>query len=118
VTDQTVPPPPNDGAVPSWIDNSKAIEEESNWENEKKLKNQRNTNDMLWLKFYGWLVICLTAVFSLLFSASLISWSWHYLVSAQYHWLTPEQLSKIQSVIFSGSLGAIVTTIVRRQLDK
>jgi hypothetical protein len=53
-----------------------------------------------------------------MFALSLIVWSWHYLAPACVTWLTAEQLSKIQSVIFSGSLGAIVTSILKKQLDK
>jgi hypothetical protein len=118
VSDQSVPPPPDDGGVPSWVDQDKAQSEEKNWPNEALLKQQKHANDLLWLKCYGWLVVGLTFLFCILFVSSLCAWSWHYLAPAAYHWLTADQLSKIQSVVFSGSLGAIVTSILKKQIDK
>jgi hypothetical protein len=56
--------------------------------------------------------------FTLLFMTTLGTWTWHYIVASDYGWLTEDQLSKIQSIIFSGSLGAIVSGILPRQLAK
>ena len=42
-------------------------------------------------------------VLTLIFVASIVSWTWHYLTPADWHWLTADQLSRIQSVIFSGT---------------
>ncbi|MEX1035964.1 MAG: hypothetical protein WDZ54_08410 [Sneathiella sp.] len=109
-----VPPPPED--LPGWSEDKQARLEEKNWDNEDKLRGQKVANDIIWLKVYGLLIVVVTVVFTALFLASLVIWSVHYLTP--YGWLNPEQLSKIQSVIFSGSLGAIVSTVLQKQLQK
>jgi hypothetical protein len=111
-------PPPEDPDPPEWANQSRAKNEEKEWSNEDQLRGAKHKNDMLWLSCYGWLVVAATIFFTLLFMASLGAWSWHYLAPVGMTWLTPDQLSKIQSVVFSGSLGAIVTSIMRKQMEK
>jgi hypothetical protein len=118
MNDQSVPPPPDDARIPSWVDQDKAVSEGKNWPDEKSLRGQSNANDLRWLWFYGHLVVVLTGVFCILFISSLLSWSWHYLAPDKWHWLDADQLSKIQSVVFSGSLGAIVSSILQKQISK
>jgi len=48
----------------------------------------------------------------------LISWATHYLSPDKFHWLSDDQLSKIQSVLFSGGMGAVVSGIIQKQLKK
>jgi hypothetical protein len=111
-------PPPDTTALPGWADQSRAKAEVKGWTDEDKLRGQRHKNDMLWLSCYGWIVVGLTVMFTLLFVSSLLAWTWHYVAPQTWAWLTPEQLSKIQSIIFSGSLGAIVTSVIKRQIDR
>ena len=113
-----VPEPPIEGDTPRWAADSKAVSEEKNWDDEGLLKGQEIKNNLLWLKTYGWLVVGVTVFLTLMFTASLGIWAWHYLMPEAYCWLSVEQLSKIQSTIFSGSLGAIVTSILRKHIDK
>lgn len=61
-------------------------------------------------------VVIMMCFFVTVFMASLGAWVIHYITP--WCWLTPEQLSKIQSVIFSGSLGAIVSAYMQKQLSK
>ena len=49
---------------------------------------------------------------------ALVSWALHYLLNDSLHWLTPEQLSKIQSILFSGSVGGVVSLVLQKQLKK
>lgn len=107
-------PPPEIGASPKWAD-SMAIAEERKWNDLDKV---RNANDVRWLWVYGNIVVILTAVFAMLFIASLVTWAWHYLAPPSCGWLTPEQLSKVQSVLFSGGMGAVLSSIVQRQISK
>ena len=111
-------PPPEQGEPPEWSKDSLARKEIKYWPDEERLSNQRNKNQLRWLKLYGFLVVVLTCLFTSMFVFGLVAWTWHYVTPASWAWLTENQLSKIQSVIFSGSLGAIVSAIVQRQLAK
>ena len=105
-----IPPPPTDGGgEPPWSKDDKARKESELWPNEDSLKGRRRKNEanLLWL--FGWLTPILVVVFSLLFVVSLIVWTIHQVTPICF--LTADQLSKIQSVIFSGTLGAIVSSL-------
>jgi len=101
---------------PAWADSPRAQEEEKNWTDEDALQGIRRKNDILWHRVYGWVVVVLMIFLVLIFIASLGVWVVHHITP--YQFLTQEQLSKIQSVIFSGSLGAIVSSYMQRQLNK
>lgn len=108
-----IPEPPK--SLPNWVDFKSAKLEQKNWQT---LDEIREKNDGRWLSVYGLIVIFLTLIFSILFISSLVVWSWHYLAPSSWTWLSSEQLSKVQSVLFSGGMGAIVSTIVQKQLSK
>jgi len=114
VTDE-IPPPPD--SVPKWAD-AKATAEEINWPNEKALQGQKDSNQMWALKATGVATVVLIVFFVLVFIFSLGFWIWHQLMPCQYLWMTEAQLSKVQSVIFSGSIGAIVSAYVRKHISK
>lgn len=111
-----LPPPDGADSVPAWAKDENAKKEERFWANEDLLKGVKMGNDILWHRVYGWVVIALMIFFVFVFVASLGVWIFHYL--APWGWLKADQLSKIQSVIFSGSLGAIVSAFMQRQLGK
>ena len=115
-TRNEVPPPPSN--LPSWIGDFQARAEEKNWDKEGRLRGQEERNHLLWLKGYGAVVFVFLICFALLFLGSLACWAAHYLLPANYHWLTDEQLSKIQSIIFSGSIGGVVSIMIQKQLSK
>jgi hypothetical protein len=115
-TDYKVPPPP--GNLPAWSGDLKATAEEKNWDKEGKLRGQEERNHLLWLSGYGFVVFLFLLVFALLFLGSLVSWAVHYLFPGSYHWLSEEQLSKIQSILFSGSIGGAVSIMAQKQLSK
>lgn len=98
-----------------WADDSAAKSEERMW---GELDKTRVKNDVIWLRVYGWVLVALTVTFAVLFIASVVSWSWHYLCPTNWHWLDADQLSKVQSVIFSGGLGAILSSVVQKQISK
>lgn len=111
-------PPPDHQEPPAWFKDQRAQKEERYYPDEDRLSGQRRKNDLLWLGVYGFMVVALMVLFALLFVGSLVAWAWHYIAPVSWGWLTPDQLSKIQSVIFSGSLGGIVSFIAQRQLSK
>jgi len=106
---------PDYDAPPSWADTSSAVAEEKNWND---LDTIRVANDGRWLRLYGWTIVGFTVTFALVFLASLIAWSSHYILPKAWLWLGDDQLSKIQSVLFSGGMGAIISAMVKRQLDR
>lgn len=115
--DDSVPPPPQGTALsPAWAKDSKAKLEEKYWSDEDRLRGVKLKNDILWHQVYGWVVVALMIFFVLTFCVSLAVWILHYV--SPWGWLTPEQLSKIQSVIFSGTLGAIVSAYMQKRLTQ
>jgi|AntRauTorcE11898_2_1112593.scaffolds.fasta_scaffold01106_15 hypothetical protein len=117
MTDREVPPP-DEELIPKWFDDSKAKKEDQNWDKEGKLKGQQETNHLWWLRAYGVLIVLFLVVFAFLFLGSLASWAAHYMLPMSWHWLTLEQLTKIQSVLFSGGIGGVVSLVAQRQLSK
>ncbi len=115
-TDKTVPPPPNE--APAWIGDLNAKAEEDNWDKEGELSGQKGKNHLLWLKAYGWVVMVFLVFFTVLFVGSLGSWAAHYLLPVKFHWLAGGPLSKIQSILFSGSIGGVVSLIAQKELSK
>ena len=113
--EKTVPPPNN---PPAWLGDPQARAEERNWDKEGKLRGQEEKNHLLWLKAYGVVVLLFLSFFAILFIGSPGSWAAHYLLPDGWHWLTSEQLSKIQSILFSGSIGGVVSLVAQRQLSK
>lgn len=113
-----VPPPPDDGEPPRWADDKSAKQEARNWGNDRKLQDAKTWADVWWAKAYGIVAIFLLFVFAILFLGSLTSWAAHYILPECWHWLTGDQLSKIQSVIFSGSLGGVISIVAQKQLSK
>lgn len=101
--------------LPPWAQLDEAKNEEKGWSDLDKV---RKANDVRWLKCFGWIVVIMTVVFSTLFLVALLIWSYHYMAPDDWKWLSHEDLSKIQSVLFSGGMGAIVSGIIRGQLSK
>lgn len=109
----SVPPP--DIPTGTWIDQSSAESEEKNW---PSLDDVHENNDRNWLVFYGWIVICVAAIFTFIFLSSLVVWALHYILPKSSLWLEPVQLSKIQSILFSGGMGAVISSLIKRQMDR
>lgn len=100
--------------TPSWA-KIEAEKEEKGWGD---LEKCRRRNDLRWLTAYGVIVLAVTYLFAIIFIAALVIWVFHYTTPENWHWLGEPQLSKIQSVLFSGGMGAIVSNIMRAQLSK
>ena len=111
-------PPPEETKFPPWVTDPNAVAEERNWADEDALTKQKRENDLNWLWWYGKVVVILLIFFALLFLGSLASWAAHYLLPTDRHWLDADQLSKIQSVLFSGSVGGVVTLVANKHLSK
>lgn len=99
----------------SWADAEAPKREQKEW---SRLDELRERNDGWWLTAYGVVLVAITVTFSFLFLVTLVIWSIHYLAPDSLTWLSDQQLSKVQSVLFSGGMGAIITSVVRKQIDK
>ena len=97
------------GAAPRWSKDDKARREVQLWPDEAGLRGRRMKNEDTLLQVFGWLTPTLVCIFALLFVVALGAWAFHYVTP--WSFLNPDQLSKIQSVIFSGTLGAIVSSL-------
>jgi hypothetical protein len=113
-----VPPPPEGTEIAApWAEDKKAENEEKNWRDDDKLKGQKKENLFRVLCHSGQLIVLFMWFFACVFAVSMGAWLVHFLTPAYWHWLTAEQLSKIQTVIFSGSLGAVVATYVQKHFS-
>lgn len=108
--------PPLSFKTPLWAGgDGPATKEEAEWSDLEKV---RKTNDHRWLRAYGWITLIFTIAFALLFLVSLGVIAWHYLAHDCWTWLEPERVSKIQSLLFSGGMGAILSAAAKKQIDK
>lgn len=117
----TIPGDPNELAEPpKWAAVSEARKEEQGWDS---LDKKRLENDLNWLEQYGRMVIIFSWAFAVIFLASFCIWAWHYIGPSEawgirLHWVDQDKLSKIQSLLFSGGMGAVVSGTIRAQLGK
>ena len=116
MNDEAPPPPPDWVNREPWFSDDLAKGEEQRWPNEADLKGTRDRNTVRLLRNAGLITVLLLWFFALTFILCLAVWLVHFL--SPYGWLTGEQLSKIQSVIFSGSIGALVSAFAQKHFDR
>ena len=111
-----VPPPPSREWIEGkeWEIDMAARGEESKWPDQTALKGTKDVNILMLLQNSGYIAVGLMYFFAGAFVVSMTIWLIHFL--APFGWLQPEQLSKIQTVIFSGTLGAIVTAYAQKHI--
>lgn len=108
-------PLPPDWVAGQWKTDSAARSEASRWPDQAALQGTKDVNTLNLLRHSGRLAVALMWVFAGAYVASMGVWLVHFLTP--YGWLAPEQLSKIQTVIFLGSLGAVVTVFVQKHIS-
>lgn len=114
MTDQ-IPTPPDDD--PKWAITD-ALQENLKWADEAALKGQKANNELWALKAVGFGTFFLILTFIGIFIVSLIAWVWHYVTPEYWAWLSDNQLSKIQSVIFSGAIASVATSYASKYLNR
>lgn len=112
-------PKVDQAATPQWA-SVDAKKEDREWSDLETIKKK---NDGMWLQCYGIILVVITIVFATIFVLALLIWTWHHIgprcfLGFRVQWLQAEQLSKIQSLLFSGGMGAVISGIVRTQIDK
>ncbi|MDK1377079.1 MULTISPECIES: hypothetical protein [unclassified Sinorhizobium] len=75
--------------------------------------NEANRNEKFRNHFEKIAILSLWGFF-VLFTGLISAWFWHYLAPVAWHWLTAEQLTKVQTL----ATGGIVATIAAGHLKK
>lgn len=114
VPDPAQPPTPNWVGGKEWETDRVATNEDLEWPDQAALEGTRAISVLRFIQHSGWIGVGLMWFFAFVFVASMSIWLWHFLTP--WEWLADEQLSKIQTVIFSGSLGAVVTTFAQKHI--
>ncbi|OOR87665.1 hypothetical protein B0181_09945 [Moraxella caviae] len=104
---------PTPQTPPPWA--SLSSKEEKQW---GELDTIKLNNDKGWLKAYGHVVIVVTYIIASIFIVAFLILAFHYLAPNSWTWLDQSQINKIQSMLFSGSMGAIFINTMRTQLSK
>jgi hypothetical protein len=116
MTDSQVPLPPVEWRNEKpWEGDSMAEAEVKNFADSKALQGQKDENTLRLLRNSGWIAVILMYFFMLVFMSSMVVWLVHYL--SPWSWLSEVQLSKIQTVIFSGSIGALVSAFAQKHIN-
>jgi hypothetical protein len=79
-----------------------------------QLLEQDKRNRLAFKKATGLIIVLAVYFSSALLASGIGVWTWHFLTP--WPFLKPPQLEKLQSIIFSGSLGAIVSALARSYL--
>lgn len=109
------PPPPAEWAEGNeWNRDPVAFAEGRNWPDSEALKGTKDENTLMLLRHSGKIAVCMMWFFSLVFVSSMGVWLFHFLTP--WGWLSEIQLSKIQTVVFSGSIGALVSAFAQKQI--
>ncbi len=112
-----VPPPTEEWkAEEPWEDDTLAQLEDQTDPLDAQILEQDKRNRLQFKKASGRLIVWSTYLFWAILVAGLMVWCWHYLTP--WPFLTEPQLSKVQSVIFSGTLGAVVSSLAKGYLSK
>ena len=101
-----------------WQAESRVSGETQAWADEKAIKGARDANTVSFLRHSGWIGIVFMYFVAFVFIISIAIWFVHFLAPDQWQWLSETQLSKIQTVIFSGSFGAILSAYAQRHLNQ
>lgn len=110
-----VPDPPSGASANTpWAEDEQSRNEEKYWDNPEKLQGLKRRNHAWVLATYGVIVPVFMGFFAFVFAASLGVWVWHHVTA--WGFLEQAQLDKIQSVVFSGTLGAVVSAYAQRHL--
>lgn len=99
-----------------WSSDSLALNEEKTWGGEIRKINHENNKRLIY--FYGYGVLILSGFLLLCFISYLIVWVWHMLAPETCQWLTTQQLERVHSILLSGGAGAIVSDLIKKNLQR
>jgi hypothetical protein len=102
----------------AWDTDPLANKEDSAFARKENLERELHGAKLSVIKNSSIIVIIFLWFFSLIFLFSVGTWFAHFLLPEKYIWLSEVQLSKIQTVIFSGASGAIISGAIQRFFQK
>lgn len=114
--DEPPPPPPDWAEGQEWKQDDAAKAEKSKWPDQESLKGTKDENTLKLLRHSGHIAVCSMWFFALVFGSSMAVWLFHFLTP--WGWLAEVQLSKIQTVVFSGSIGALVSAFAQKHITQ
>lgn len=116
MTDKIPGPPPEFAEEEPWRDDSLAQFEEERDPWDAQIQTQDKRNRLAFKKATGRLIVWSVYGFWLVLALAFGVWAFHYITP--WCFLSDDQLTKIQSVIFSGTLGAVIATLSKNYIDR
>src|SRR3990167_6943481 len=110
----TPPPSPEWTAEEPWREDSLAQFEGQTDPLDAQLQEQDKLNRLRFKKATGRIIVWSVYGMWILLAVGLAVWTWQFLTP--YPFLGPHQIEKLQSVIFSGSLGAVISVLARNYI--
>jgi hypothetical protein len=112
----TVPPPPPDWASEQpWQDDPLAGFEAENDPLDAQILEQDKRNRLKFRRHFGRISIISMYIIWLVIVVGALSWLVNYLTPWKF--LTDSQLDKVQSIVFSGMMGAFASAWARRHIE-
>ncbi|MGV9005282.1 MAG: hypothetical protein ACOH1H_00950 [Brevundimonas sp.] len=109
------PPPPEEWQQEQpWEDDSLALFEGQRDPLDAQIQEQDKRNRLRFKKATGRIIVWSVYGMWGLLAIGLLVWTWHFLTPCPF--LEPHQIEKLQSVIFSGSLGAVISILARNYI--
>lgn len=108
-------PAPSVGESPAWAEAGLAQAEKRAW---SELDDVQTKNDVRWARTYGFILVAATITVTGVALGIFVIWAWHYVARDSWTWIDAPRLEHLQSVVFSGGMGAIVSGIIQRQLAR
>jgi len=95
-------------------DETDAFSENENLEAEATRNKHNRKQRILHHVSFAMVIVFWVAV--LLALGAIVSWAWHFLTPEHKHYLTPEQINKIETVIFTGATASLVQAYAKKHL--
>jgi hypothetical protein len=116
MTDDTPPPSQEWQNEQPWEDDSLAQFETERDPLDAQLMEQDKRNRLAFKKATGRIIVWAVYLLSALLAVGLFIWAWHFLAPTTWGFLKPPQLEKLQSTIFSGTIGAVISILAKNYL--
>jgi hypothetical protein len=111
-----VPPPPQEWEDERpWEEDPLADFEERRDPLDAQIEEQDKRNKLNFKRAYGLLSVLSMYIIWTVFCIVAVIWLLNYIIPVPF--LKPEQLDKLQSIAFSGMLGALATSWARRHIE-
>jgi hypothetical protein len=113
---QPIPQPPEDWSKDEpWRDDSLADFETESDPLDAQLAEQEKRNRLAFRKHFARLAIVSMYIIWIVLILGALSWLWNYLTPWKF--LSDSQLDKVQSIVFSGMMGAFASAWARRHIE-